>query len=42
MQRGQCWQVPPDDLLAGRAYRGSSTNTGIWRSVFSWYSAYGG
>jgi hypothetical protein len=22
--------------------RGSSTNTGIWRSVLCWYSVYGG
>ena len=35
------WQAPPT-FVAVQPSRGSSTNTGIWRSVFSWYSAYGG
>ena len=29
-------------LVAGQASAGSRTNTGIWRVVFCWYSAYGG
>ena len=32
----------PDAAWPFQPSRGSSTNTGICRVVFSWYSAYGG
>jgi hypothetical protein len=39
---GRAKPVTGSDLVSGQASAGSRTNTGIWRVVFCWYSAYGG